>query len=85
MNIVKAYGHTSVSLGNSTLHLETSGMTIKKMLRMLSDRMIDDQVPFSRENLLIAINGVEISALNGDKTVIEDGDTISLIPVSHGG
>ena len=39
----------------------------------------------NNENLLIAINNVEISALNEKKTVIETGDLISIISINHGG
>jgi len=35
--------------------------------------------------LLILVNGKEISALNGTKTWLKDGDKIVLISVSHGG
>ncbi|MEM4727922.1 MAG: MoaD/ThiS family protein [Candidatus Bathyarchaeia archaeon] len=34
---------------------------------------------------LILINGVEISNLEGVKTQVEDGDTLVIIPVTHGG
>lgn len=36
-------------------------------------------------NLLIAINNVEISVLNNHDTVIKNGDVISIISISHGG
>jgi molybdopterin converting factor small subunit len=35
--------------------------------------------------LLILVNGKEISALDGAKTLVKDGDEVVLISVSHGG
>jgi len=37
------------------------------------------------QNTLILINGVEVRNLEGIKTRIEDGDSLTLIPVAHGG
>lgn len=36
-------------------------------------------------NVLILVNGQEISALNGLKTLVKDRDTVIFVPVSHGG
>jgi molybdopterin converting factor small subunit len=35
--------------------------------------------------LLILVNGKEVSALNGSKTRVKEGDDLVLISVSHGG
>ncbi|MBS7631239.1 MoaD/ThiS family protein [Candidatus Bathyarchaeota archaeon] len=37
------------------------------------------------QNTLILINGVEVRNLKGIKTRIESGDSLILIPVTHGG
>jgi len=36
-------------------------------------------------NILILVNGIEISALEGRNTIIKDGDIITLLPIIHGG
>ena len=46
------------------------------------DFNLDD---FNINNFLIAINGVEISALEGMNSKIQEGDEISIITLVHGG
>lgn len=41
------------------------------------------QVP--RAKVLVLVNKAEISALRGLKTGLTDGDSITVVPVSHGG
>jgi molybdopterin converting factor small subunit len=38
-----------------------------------------------RAKILILVNGVEASVLEGLRSRLSDGDTVTLIPVSHGG
>ncbi|MCW4008387.1 MAG: MoaD family protein [Candidatus Bathyarchaeota archaeon] len=38
-----------------------------------------------QSNLLILVNGREISVLNGFETMLKDGDEIVFVPVVHGG
>lgn len=38
-----------------------------------------------QSNLLILVNGREISVLNGFETMVKDGDEIVFVPVVHGG
>ncbi len=37
------------------------------------------------QNTLILVNGIEAHNLEGVKTIIEEGDELTLIPVIHGG
>jgi molybdopterin synthase sulfur carrier subunit len=52
-----------------------------KLKRVLVDPELDDP----RVNLLILVNGKEISVLEGLDTKLRDGDELALIPVVHGG
>jgi molybdopterin converting factor small subunit len=38
-----------------------------------------------RRSLLVLVNGSEIGVLDGSKTLLNPGDRLTLIPVSHGG
>ncbi len=58
-------------------------MDLATLLKELNLKIEHQQI--TRANTLILINGIEISALNGDKTKLKEGDNITLIPVSHGG
>ena len=55
------------------------------MLVILNTEYNIDQTILDANNLLIAINNVEISVLNNHDTIINVGDEISIISVSHGG
>ncbi|MGD8564861.1 MAG: MoaD/ThiS family protein [Candidatus Bathyarchaeota archaeon] len=51
---------------------------------------LEEMLVFSKEkngiiNALVLLNGREIGVLKNLDTVIEDGDELVLIPVSHGG
>lgn len=52
-----------------------------KMERVLIDPELGDPRP----NTLMIVNSREISVLKGLETVLNDGDEVVLIPVSHGG
>ena len=47
--------------------------------------LIDPELDDPRPNALILVNGKEIGALEGLRTLVNDGDEIVLISVSHGG
>lgn len=47
--------------------------------------LIDPELNDPRPNILIMLNGKEISALNGLETIVEDSDELVLLPASHGG
>ena len=52
-----------------------------ELKRIFSDQELND----SRSNLLILVNGKEISVLSGYETKLNDGDEIVFVPVVHGG
>ena len=39
----------------------------------------------ARSDLLILVNGVEVSVHNGCEPTLKHGDVVTLIPVAHGG
>lgn len=52
-----------------------------KLRRALIDPELDDPRP----NVLLLVNGKEVSVLNGLDTPLKDGDELVLVPVVHGG
>ena len=83
--IVRAFGHVAGTLGTKELNLEVPSLTVAALLARLNDSFGDAGTQISKENVLIAIDGVEISAIDGDRSLIHERNTVSLIPVSHGG
>jgi molybdopterin converting factor small subunit len=47
--------------------------------------LVGSELQDPRVNSLILVNGQEVSVLKGLETPIKAGDTITFIPVSHGG
>ena len=58
---------------------------ITKELPALKRSLIDQQLEDPRPNVLILVNGKEISVLNGLETNLQNGDEVVLVPVVHGG
>lgn len=79
--------------GKSEMSLRIRGGTVGDVVQALAGSLpvearrllIDKELNDPRPNALILLNGKEISVLKGLKTRIEDGDEVTLIPVSHGG
>lgn len=78
--------------GDSDVILKFSGgLDMERLLKKLADEGIfnlhQDTVNLEEtiQNTLVLLNGVEVRNLEGIKTRVEDGDTLILIPVTHGG
>ena len=51
----------------------------------LTRSLIDQQLEYPMPNVLILVNGREISVLNGSETHLQNKDEVVLVPVVHGG
>ena len=78
-------GHIRTALGRSELELGVEEMTVDRLLTMISSMPHSEDISIHHESTLVVVNGVEISALSGGKTVVKSGDEVALIPVVHGG
>ena len=84
MITVKLVGGARKSFPTEVLEMD-SGITIKQLADMLPGMSPDGFPELDTDNILIAVNGADSSALDGRSTVLRDGDVISIIPVIHGG
>jgi len=64
---------------------EKNILTLSELINSLIQRKPKDTLEFDIVNLLIAVNGIDSSALDGLDTKLEDNDIVSIIPVIHGG
>lgn len=60
------------------------GKVVESLPKMKSE-LIDPDSGKPRRNMLVLVNGREISALDGSETVLNDEDEIVFVPVMHGG
>ena len=85
MIIVKFLGGAKKSFNSEKLEINESDISIQDLLELLLKRKPDDTSNFDVENILIAVNGSDSSAMEGKSTIVHDGDIVSIIPVIHGG
>ncbi len=52
---------------------------------MTKQALIDPEFGDNRANVLMLVNGKEISVLDGLETLLHDGDELVIVPVVHGG
>jgi molybdopterin synthase sulfur carrier subunit len=81
----------SAGKSRSTLELEKA-VSLRELVTKVVEKnpklkraLIDPDLEDPRTNVLILVNGKEISVLNGLDTKLRDGDELTLIPVVHGG
>ena len=85
MITVKLLGGAKKSFSTDKIILEKRTDTINELITHLIKIKPKDTLEFDTKNLLIAVNGVDSSALKGYDTKLSDNDEISIIPVIHGG
>jgi molybdopterin converting factor small subunit/tRNA threonylcarbamoyladenosine modification (KEOPS) complex Cgi121 subunit len=85
MITVKLVGGAKKSFPTAELQIEKSNISIDELLDLLLKIKPDDSAKLDTENILIAINGVDSSAMEGKSTIIKNNDLVSIIPIIHGG
>lgn len=85
MIAVKLVGGAKKSFLKEILEIDKSDISIQELLELLLELKPVDSPKLDIENILIAINGVDSSAINGKSTIIKNNDLVSIIPVIHGG
>jgi len=85
MITIKLLGGAKRSFLSDKLEVEKETITVANLLEYLQ-KSIPKNMPFlDIQNILVAVNGVDSSALEGGSTVVKNGDIISIIPIVHGG
>ncbi|HET6516738.1 MAG TPA: KEOPS complex subunit Cgi121 [Nitrosopumilaceae archaeon] len=82
---VKFLGGAKKSFSTDVMTLDKNGITVQDLLDILQKSKPSNTPELDEKNILIAVNGVDSSALNGKNTTLQNNDTVSLIPVIHGG
>jgi len=90
---VKFTGSFRCLSGKNMLELRLGGSSplrdvvkmIVEELPKLEPALIDPEFENPKTNLLIIVNGKEMSVLDRFETIIEDGDEVVFVPIVHGG
>lgn len=83
--MIKLVGGAKKSFLTNELKIDKSDISIQELLDLLLNLKPINTPNLDTENILIAINGVDSSALDGKTTKIKNNDVVSIIPVIHGG
>lgn len=82
---IKFLGGAKKSFLTDQLEINQDNITINDLIDYLLRIKPTDTHHFDVNNLLIAINGVDSSALDGKMTKIKPDDIVSIVPIIHGG
>ena len=85
MITVKLLGGAKRSFLSDKLSVEKNLISVSDLLAFLQNLVEKNMPLFDTKNILVAINGVDSSALQGNETSVKDGDIVSIIPIVHGG
>ena len=82
---VKFLGGAKKFFSADYIDIEKTDLTIEQLLALLIKNKPDNDNKLDRTNLLIAVNGIDSSAMDGSMTKLKSGDIVSIIPIIHGG
>ncbi len=85
MITVKFFGGAKKSFAKETIQIDDDNLTIEQLLAQLLKIKPQESPDLDIHNLLIAVNEVDSSALEGLDTKLQPDDIVSIIPVIHGG
>lgn len=84
MITINMFGGAKKIVGTSSLVFNRSIASISEILEFLEKNAIESKI-LDVNNILIAVNGIESSALSGNDTIAKTGDVITIVSVVHGG
>lgn len=85
MITVKLLGGAKKSLSTDKLEFDKDDSTVSELLDFLQKHVAKNMPPLEVKNILVAVNGIDSSSIQGFATKLKDGDIVSIIPVIHGG
>ncbi len=82
---VKFLGGVKKSFLTDRLDINKSNVSVDELLKIILSLKPENTPDLDIDNTLIAINGVDSSAMEGKTTIIKNNDVVTLIPIIHGG
>jgi len=84
MITIRLLGGAKKAVGKSSVSLDRPAASVAEILQFLASISTDTRI-LQPNNLIIALNGVDSSALQDRQTVAKSGDTVTIVTVVHGG
>ena len=85
MVTVNFTGGARKAFQTDSLEITKNMNSISELIEYLILQKPENTPDFDGKNLLIAVNGVDSSALDGNKTQLKSDDVVNVIPIIHGG
>jgi tRNA threonylcarbamoyladenosine modification (KEOPS) complex Cgi121 subunit/molybdopterin converting factor small subunit len=82
---IKLLGGIKKFFSSAQLEIEGDSIKISDLLDHLQRNTLKNLPTLDTANILVAVNGIDSSALKGMETYLRDGDVVSVIPLIHGG
>ena len=82
---VELIGGVKKIFSKEFIELPNTPTSIADLLEILLKMKPKNSSPLDENNILIAVNGIDSSSMNGKFTILKDNDIVSIIPVIHGG
>jgi hypothetical protein len=72
-------------MGYSSLLLEKQSASINEIVSFLEKTALESKANFSIDNHLLVVNGIDSSLLDTNESLVQNGDTVTVVPIIHGG
>ncbi len=83
---LKFLGHIRTSMGAEEVDIPGDGMSVDELFSLLLSKSAGPDRGFTKYNTLLVINGEEaLSAAAQNDRRLSEGDSVLLVPFSHGG
>jgi tRNA threonylcarbamoyladenosine modification (KEOPS) complex Cgi121 subunit/molybdopterin converting factor small subunit len=84
MITIRLLGGAKKAVGKPTVDFDKRSASVAEILQYLAGISTDADL-LQPNNLIVAVNGVDSAALQGQGTMAKSGDTITVVTVVHGG
>ena len=84
MIMIRLLGGAKKAVGKNAVSFDRASASISDVLEFLESISSQPRL-LQPNNLIITLNGVDSALLRGHNTVVKSGDTVTIVPVVHGG
>jgi tRNA threonylcarbamoyladenosine modification (KEOPS) complex Cgi121 subunit/molybdopterin converting factor small subunit len=84
MIAIRLLGGAKKAVGKPSVDLDRPSASVAEILKFLAGISTDARL-LQPNNLIVAVNGVDSAALQGQNTIAKSGDTVTIVTVVHGG
>jgi molybdopterin converting factor small subunit len=83
--LITLLGNCKKVMGYSSLLLEKQSASINEIVSFLEKTALESKANFSMDNHLLVVNGIDSSLLDTNESLVQNGDTVTVVPIIHGG